>query len=213
MQFCSSWITVASSPRKTTPFRRFHNCQQHSRTKVSKCRTGVCGGLAKWWSSFTSKSLGTRTPVSSRSWQLLCTKRVGTKKFQTAAGILHRVASSRTFRFCRFTRLWILSLISSHPKNCTRGGVLLDQMNFALASGWLWFDFSNLYSMEVCRRPSIPKRGDCLLSSVSLNLSRAMICRASVSSVRARGVDLLIRRVRVRCTLVLDLLIRRVRVP
>ena len=216
LQLCSFAVVGSLLPLllgKTTPFRRFHNCKQHSSTKVSKCRAGMFGGLVKWWSSPTSKSLGTRNPSLLQKLAAAGHQKSRCKDVSGWCWHSSQVASSRTFHFCRFTRLWILSLISSHPKNCTHGGMLLDQMNFTLASGWLWFDFSNLYNMEVCRRPSIPKRGDCLLSSVSLNLSRAMICRASVSSIRARGVDLLIRRVRVRCTLVLDLLIRRVRVP
>ena len=127
--------SVDRSFLKTILFLLFQICQQHSSTKVWKCYTGMCVG-AVISCSFITDQLG-----SVVIWIASQNSLAAVQPKTTWAGVSsvpwqtsHFVFSTIPF-LVRLDLHYILPCESSHAKNCTQGGALLFQINFAQASG------------------------------------------------------------------------------
>ena len=87
------------SPRKVKPFRRFHNCQQHNKVKVSKWAAGIFAGHGRQRTSATVSCAVqvTQIPGSVRRMKQRCSERAGGKQFQVPRCRVHRYFPPKTY--------------------------------------------------------------------------------------------------------------------
>jgi hypothetical protein len=113
---------LGGSPRKTTSFLCFQTSQHRNRSKGCRTFFAILGGV---WVFHISVTLATPAGFHPMLAQKLCAKVHAEKMWSavsSAALQISQVASSRMCLQARAALHCILTCVSSHPKNFTRGG-------------------------------------------------------------------------------------------
>ena len=104
---------VACSCLKMTPFLRFHNCQQQSRSRVEKCSCGTWAGLHISSKRLASASTGMVNPMADQNVVANGQLNIMWLVLSSSAPQTSQVELSTIMRFCRLLRHCILFRVRS----------------------------------------------------------------------------------------------------